>query len=102
MAYSHEIQGLRVENANLGNTVRELEVMVDEAQQRGEQARARAEEGLRGQLGEYALLAQGKEEEVGLWESKYTGLYSAYEQLYHNYNITKNEYEVTIANVRQY
>lgn len=85
VSYSQQIQGLRVENANLGTTVRELQTMVEEA-------RVSAQESLRGQLGQYALIAQGKEEEVGLWQNKYTGLYSAYEQLYHNYNITKNQY----------
>jgi hypothetical protein len=48
------------------------------------------------------LLLQTKDEEIMEWDQKYSTLYAAYEQLYHNYQITKTEYEVTLANIKSY
>ena len=53
-------------------------------------------------INEYVTLLRSKDEEVAIWENKYTSLYGAYEELYNNYNLTKSEYEITIANVRVY
>ena len=43
-----------------------------------------------------------KDESVAEWQTKYNALYSAYEQLYDNYNITKAEYERTVSDVKTY
>lgn len=48
------------------------------------------------------ILVQAKDEEIMEWDQKYSNLYAAYEQLYHNYQITKTEYEVTLANIKSY
>jgi hypothetical protein len=53
-------------------------------------------------INEYVELLAGKDEDLVEWENKYTGLYTAYEELYSNYNLTKSEYEVTITNIKVY
>ena len=53
-------------------------------------------------INEYSQLLNAKEEDVAYWENKYTGLYTAYEELYTNYNLTKSEYEITINNIKIY
>jgi chromosome segregation ATPase len=51
---------------------------------------------------ELTLAVQSKDEDIAEWDQKYSSLYSAYEQLYHNYQITKTEYDVTLANIKSY
>ncbi len=51
---------------------------------------------------EYATIIQNKDQQLSQWDVKYNQLYAAYEELYTNYQVTKGEYEKTIANIKIY
>jgi hypothetical protein len=76
--------------------------MVQEHRGKGESTNRQEIISLTIKINEYVAMMKAKDEELVIWENKYTSLYSAYEELYNNYNLTKNEYEITIANVRIY
>jgi hypothetical protein len=77
-------------------------MMVQEHRGKGESTTRQEIISLTIKINEYVAMMKTKDEELAIWENKYTSLYSAYEELYNNYNLTKNEYEITIANVRIY